>query len=1005
MKQDNNNLQTFLKDNRHLLITDIGSTTTKALLLEKDPVTGRFFFRDQCDAYTTVEKPFEDVRAGILTAVKKIQERSGISLVDAEDKFTIPYITTSSAGGGLQMIVFGLTKVATGKTAKQTAYGAGGVILQTFTIDDKFDDLEKMRTIRELYPDMILMAGGFDGGSEWGVMRQAQMLILSEPKPKFKQSEKIPLIYCGNENTRDLLQDMLEKPFDFHITPNIRPKIDKLNVKPTKDKIHQLFKENVMERAPGYSELVKMVSTDILPTPTGVEKTLKLYAEKIEKNMIIVDMGGATTDIYTYIHKKYHRTVAANIGLSYSISNILATIMERKEMERVRQHLPASYSEKDIRNYISNKSVYPQYLPLHSSESKIEQACTVEGFDIAWEQHIEMNFKPRELYFWEKTNLIEKLYRKFKQINGNHLNFVENVYNVGIEKEFQMSDIEVILGSGGVIAYASSIEEQIFMLNEGFKPSGITKLLIDKPFKVSHMGVLSTIDPELALKLFCDECVKELAYVIAPVGKIRKDKNALFIKDLNSQRNYLIRGGEFIYFKDGGNFEFKGGGKGIYLNQKKRIEILKTELPVLVDCRGREKNFIDVSIMKSNLTDFSTGDDGFTTKIPINKINIDNLKIEKLIYTRNLPYDGKVTVAVGDRVLAENVIGRNIFKPPKLYILDIRRFGGYDKAATKEDIAKGLMVKVGEKIAKGDPLFSSKPEITGTSHKKLDDSFTLSGDIKSSSGPKHLFLSPVRGKVTKISESGVIILEEIQDYDGQPIVVDIAKKMLVSPKKAIRMLKYKEGDFVRKDTIIAETFGFDIKLIKSPISGFIRKVDKKEGSITIQYDMKPLETKAYISGKVIKSDNANKVTIEGSGYRLKGVIGFGGENIGKLAIITTVSDLNEEHKDKIVLIQNSIDQSFLREAKRLGIKGIIAPSIDNDEWIKFYGKEVGVALTGDEDIPFSIILMMGFGKYTITDDTIDFFKTYQEHSISINGRTQIRAGITRPEIVISGLEI
>lgn len=998
-----NHLKDFLKDHSHILITDIGSTTTKSLLLEKDLLKGTFFFRDQCDAYTTVEKPFEDVRMGIMTAVATIADRTGLKLIDENDNFTVPYITTSSAGGGLQMLVFGLTAVATGKTAKQTCYGAGGVILQTFTIDDKLDDLEKMKMIRELHPDMILMAGGFEGGSEWGVLRQAQMLVLSEPTPKFKQSDKIPLIYCGNENTRHLLKDMLDNPFDLHFSPNIRPGIDEYNTEPTKEKIHKLFKENVMERAPGYSELMKMVSTDILATPTGVERTLELYAKKIRKNMIVVDMGGATTDIYTYINEVFHRTVAANIGLSYSISNILATVMEVGGIKRVMQHLPPDYTEKEIRNYISNKTVYPQYLPLHPSENRIEQAFTAEGFDIAWKQHVEMNFKPRELAIWEKTNIIDGFFQKLDHLKKqSHLNYAEYVYNVGAEREFQMSDVEVLLGSGGVIAYATSIEEQIFMLLEGFKPSGITKLLVDEPFKISHMGVLSTLNPQMALELFENECVKELAYVVAPVGKIQAQKDVLFVKDQSTQKTYLLRGGEFMYFKDGGSFVFETAGRGIYLNQKRILETITTELPVLIDCRGRESSFIDNPLMESTFKNSVPVPGQHVTKIPLKDINVCDLKEEQLIYTRSLPYKGDLMVAVDDKVSSDMSIGRNKFKPPRLYIIDVRRFGGYDIASKKEDILKGMMVEVGDNVEEGEFLFNGKLDAPTAGNMKQKGVFSLFKSFSSKGNiSEHMYPSPVRGKVISMFDSGVIILEEIQDYDGRPIVVNLTERLLMNPKNALRRFRFNKGDFVRKDTVLAEIFGSNIKLVKSPINGFVKEIDAKSGCVTIQYDMKPLETKAYLSGRVISSDKENKVTIEGRGYRLQGVIGFGGECVGKLSIVTDISGLKEEHRERIVLVQNALDEPFLKKAAELGIKGIIAPSMDNDEWIKFYGKEMGVALTGDEDIPFSIVLMMGFGKYLITDDIINFFNTYRDAFISINGRTQIRAGITRPEIVIS----
>lgn len=142
---------------KNLLVTDIGSTTTKALLIGNQ--NGTLSFVGSIEVPTTVEKPEEDVKIGIRKAVKLLEEQTGTLLTDSSGNLNVPYLTTSSAGGGLQMLVFGLTSVETGRVAEMTAYGAGGVVLRTMTIDDEMPKVEKMRLMRDLHPDLILMAG------------------------------------------------------------------------------------------------------------------------------------------------------------------------------------------------------------------------------------------------------------------------------------------------------------------------------------------------------------------------------------------------------------------------------------------------------------------------------------------------------------------------------------------------------------------------------------------------------------------------------------------------------------------------------------------------------------------------------------------------------------------------------------------------------------------------------------------------------------------------------
>jgi len=264
-----------LKDQKHILIVDIGSTTTKGLLLEKEG--SNYFFRSISNAPTTVERPYEDVNIGIERVILDIEKKSGLKIYDNDKKLMIPFLATSSAGGGLQMIVFGLTKAETGKAVEATAYGAGAIITGSFTVDDGVLEMDKMRMIREIHPDMILMAGGIDGGGIWGTLRQAEILTLAEPRSKFMPEEQIPLVFCGNIEAREFVKDILGDHFHIHVTDNIRPNLEEFNFEPVRDKVHQLFMENVMENAPGYKQVKKYVVKDILPTPAGVELILKKY--------------------------------------------------------------------------------------------------------------------------------------------------------------------------------------------------------------------------------------------------------------------------------------------------------------------------------------------------------------------------------------------------------------------------------------------------------------------------------------------------------------------------------------------------------------------------------------------------------------------------------------------------------------------------------------------------------------------------------------------------------
>jgi uncharacterized protein (TIGR01319 family) len=175
---------------RSILATDCGSTTTKAILIERQQDHYRLVVRGE--APTTVEAPFEDVTRGVLNAVREVEELAGRPILDG-DRIVTPqngttgvdlYVSTSSAGGGLQMMVSGLVLQMTGESAQRAALGAGAIVMDVIALNDGRRPHEKIRRLRQLRPDMILMSGGTDGGDIKRVAEMAEILVAADPKAR-----------------------------------------------------------------------------------------------------------------------------------------------------------------------------------------------------------------------------------------------------------------------------------------------------------------------------------------------------------------------------------------------------------------------------------------------------------------------------------------------------------------------------------------------------------------------------------------------------------------------------------------------------------------------------------------------------------------------------------------------------------------------------------------------------------------------------------------------------
>ena len=491
-----------------ILATDCGSTTTKAILIEKKD--GEYQLTYRGEAPTTVEAPFEDVTKGVLNSIIEIEELSGRSILK-EDSIISPssgdngvdiYISTSSAGGGLQMMVAGVVKSMTGESAQRAALGAGSIVMDVLASNDKRMFHEKVKRIRDLRPDMILFSGGIDGGTESHVVKIAEVLEAANPKPRLGTNFKLPVIFAGNKNAQTKIEEKLSKITDLKIVDNIRPTLELENLQPSRDKIHDLFMEHVMAQAPGYQKLMSWADIPIMPTPGAVGEIIKTIAEKNKMSVVGVDIGGATTDVFSVFQNKFNRTVSANLGMSYSICNVLA----ESGYEEISKWLPFKIEEEELTNRIANKMIRPTTIPQSLEELMIEQAMAREALSLSFDQHKQFAVSLKGVQ-QERT-----ISEAFEQSSSG-----KTLVN--------MKELDLIVGSGGVLSHAPRRLQSFIMMVDSFKPEGVTQIAVDSIFMMPQLGVLSSIHQEAALEVFDRDCLIRLGTTINPLlRKVPKDK-------------------------------------------------------------------------------------------------------------------------------------------------------------------------------------------------------------------------------------------------------------------------------------------------------------------------------------------------------------------------------------------------------------------------------------------------------------------------------------------------
>ncbi len=463
---------------RSVLATDCGSTTTKAILIEKNE-QGEYRLKTRGEAPTTVEAPVEDVTRGVLNAVREVQELRGRPLLKSSQSGDHPYrgdgeapeesilrpqsgdagvdlyISTSSAGGGLQMMVAGVVMNMTAESAARAALGAGAIVMDTIATNDRRLPHEKIERIRQLRPDMILLAGGTDGGTVKHVVALAELLVAAQPRPRLGSGYDLPVIYAGNVEVRKQIRKMLGGKVALQFVNNVRPVLERENLGPARDAIHELFMEHVMAQAPGYSKLMSWADVPIMPTPGAMGLIIKALAERDGVNVVGVDIGGATTDVFSVFHGIFNRTVSANLGMSYSVSNVLA----EAGIDNIQRWVAFDLHEAELRDRIGNKMIRPTTIPQTLDELKIEQSIAREALRLAFIQHKQFAVN---LAGVQKERTISDAFTQ---------NDEDTLVN--------MMKLDLLVGSGGVLSHAPRRTQSMLMMIDAFQVEGITELAVE----------------------------------------------------------------------------------------------------------------------------------------------------------------------------------------------------------------------------------------------------------------------------------------------------------------------------------------------------------------------------------------------------------------------------------------------------------------------------------------------------------------------------------------------
>lgn len=248
------------------------------------------------------------------------------------------------------------------------------------------------------------------------------------------------------------------------------------------------------------------------------------------------------------------------------------------------------------------------------------------------------------------------------------------------------------------------------------------------------------------------------------------------------------------------------------------------------------------------------------------------------------------------------------------------------------------------------------------------------------------------------------------EIPGDAEILNVSEILDVDPGDVFDYSLKKKGDTFEEGELLAKNvafWGLVKKFVYAPFSGTIESVSGLTGQIIVRQHNVPLEINAYIKGKVVEGLPKKGAIIETKAAFIQGIFGFGGENHGEIAVVVgspeellTEEKVGPEHQGKVIVGGSGVTDEAYQRALEVGVKGIVVGGLDVEDLIEILGEDIGVAITGEENIDITVIATEGFGALPISERTFNLLKTMEGRMSAINGATQIRAGVLRPEIII-----
>lgn len=472
-----------------ILVVDCGAVMTKAMLL--DQIEGGYRFVASGEAPTSTAPPVGDVTQGIVSAVEQIARVTGREFFDDEGALITPQATnrrgvdafaaTVSAGEPLQVVLSGLVEDLSVASAKRAAAGTYSRVAAVLGGGEgsSLSDEERVRAIRRASPDVVLLAGGVDGGAERPILDAAKATTLACAMTD-RESRPI-VVYAGNAQLRRRVTEIVGEEAQLKVVENVRPALDDEVVWDAQQELQSLFRQRKITAVPGLATPAEWSAVPVTPTAHAFGQLIQYlwYLGNPERGFLGIDVGGASTTVAAVFDERLYLTVDGSTGIAFGGTRLL----EEEGIDCIAAWLPEAVTPHELRGFMINKSIHPASVPQTEQELRMEQAVACAAIRRAVE-----------------------LARPGWQANAAQL------------RPDLMPLCDTILLSGTSLTRAPRPGQAALLVLNAVQPVGVSTLVMDRHGLAPALGSVAAVKPLAAVEALDAGGFTNLATVVAPFG-------------------------------------------------------------------------------------------------------------------------------------------------------------------------------------------------------------------------------------------------------------------------------------------------------------------------------------------------------------------------------------------------------------------------------------------------------------------------------------------------------